>query len=162
MNKQQLAHALALRTGKHVDILMRYKEDVLRDMWNEATPLKLNYEQVSQICRSLITTGGASYRHSDGILNPAEGYMVALTGFEKKLPRVWNTEDLMETLNSWFADIRYTGDSAAFIGLWEHEGILYLDLAQRFIDRDKAIAMGKARNQLAIWDCNNKCEIKTS
>ena len=125
-------------------------------------PFQLTYEQVVLITKSLLTTGGASYRPSTGELNPVTGYMCALVGFEKQVPRVWNMFDLQQVLNEWLSEIQYTGESAAFIGLWENDGTLYLDLSQHFVDRNKAIAMGHQRNQLTIWDCANKCEIKTS
>lgn len=161
MNKQALVTSLALRTGKPVDVLNRYKESALLEMYNTIQPLQLNYEQVSQLLKSIRNTSGASYRPSTGELNPTTGYMCALVGFEKQVPRVWNSYDLQQVVNEWLSDIQYTGDSAAFIGLWENEGTLYLDLSQHFVDRDKAVAMGYQRNQLAIWDCENKCEIKT-
>lgn len=161
MNKQALITSLALRTGKHVDVLNRYKESALVEMFNNIEPLQLNYEQVSVLLRSLRNTGGASYRPADETLNPSTGYMCALVGFEKQVPRVWNSFDLQQVLNEWLSEISYTGDSFAFIGLWENDGTLYLDLSQHFTNRDKAVAMGQSRNQLAIWDCANKCEIKT-
>lgn len=161
MNKQALVTSLALRTGKHVDVLNRYKESALVEMYNNLQPLKLDFEQVRTLLKSLRETNGASYRPSTGELNPATGYMCALVGFEKQVPRVWNSYDLQQVVNEWLSDIQYTGDSAAFIGLWENDGTLYLDLSQHFVDRNKAIAMGHQRNQLTIWDCANKCEIKT-
>lgn len=161
MNRQALITSLALRTGKHVDVLNRYKDSALAEMFNNIQPLQLNYEQVSLLLKSIRNTNGASYRPSTGELNPTTGYMCALAGFEKQVPRVWNSYDLQQVLNEWLSEISYTGDSAASIGLWENDGTLYLDLSQHFVDRDKAVAMGHQRNQLAIWDCANKCEIKT-
>lgn len=162
MSKEILVNKLALLTGKHVDVLNRYKPEVLEQMATETKPLVLEYSEISRLMDSIRKTNGASYRPSTGTLNPVDGYMVAIPGYEKKVNRVWNTLDLAQVVNSWLAEIGYTGDSPAFIGLWEYDGILYLDLSQWFVDRDKAIAMGKLRNQIAIWDCANKTEINTT
>lgn len=124
--------------------------------------LQLTSEQSKLLFDSLLRTGGASYCPLYDWLNPVTGYMCALVGFEKQVPVVWSSYDLQQVVNKWLSDIQYTGESAAFIGLWENDGILYLDLSQHFVDREKAVVMGYQRNQLAIWDCNNKCEIKTS
>jgi len=161
MRKEDLVKTLALRTGKHPDVLNRYKATELAKMV-AGSVYELSFDQCKMLLESIRKTGGASYRPFDNELNPSTGYMVALVGFERKVNRVWNTEDLRHVLNQWLSDISYTGDSIAFIGIWEHEDKLYLDLSQRFTDREMAVVTGQQRNQISIWDCVNKTEIKTS
>lgn len=162
MHRERLINTLALRTGISAGVLARYKDSALIEMKDNIKPLHLNYEQVSKIMNSINKTNGCSYRPLDNSFNPATGYMVALVGFERITNRIWNSYDLQSVLNEWLASIKYTGDSLAYIGLWENDGKLYMDLSQHFVDREKAIVMGKQRKQIAIWDCENKTEIKTS
>lgn len=160
MRKQTLVSHLALTTGRPVDVLNRYKVTELEKM--VGNPYQLTYEQARELLVSIRNTGGASYRPFDSELNPQFGYMVAIPGFERQVQRVWNSEDLRLVINQWLSDISYTGDSRAYIGVWEHDNKLYLDLAQRFIDLEIAIVTGKQRNQIAIHDCKNKRDIQTS
>lgn len=48
---------------------------------------------------------------------------------------------------------------AVFVGWWTHQGKVYLDVTDRFRSRQNAIAEGKARGEIAIWDIERKEEI---
>jgi len=158
MRKHHLVKHLALTTGRGTDVLNRYTVIELRKMFDN--PYELSYDE----CRNInvaLRSGGASYRPLTGELNTEFGYMVAVEGFGKIIPRVWASEDLRLVLNQWLKEISYTGDSRYFIGIWEHENQYHLDLSQRCIDLEAAIIAGKQRNQLAIYDCKNKKDIST-
>jgi len=48
-------------------------------------------------------------------------------------------------------------------GAWQSDGVTYLDVVEIFPsdDRDAAVAAGRARNQIAIWDAGRGEEIAT-
>jgi hypothetical protein len=126
----------------------------------------ITLEEARVMMKSIQLTSGASYNPVARVLNPLSGYMVAVPGYSKVVPRVWSTIDLMEVVNNWlgenariYADRKITGVAGIYIGLWEHDGKLYLDLSQRIMSRASAINLGKDRKQLAIYDCYNTCDI---
>lgn len=54
-------------------------------------------------------------------------------------------------------------DRSARIGSWHNtdDNKVYLDVSSHMLDRDQAVAEGKKRNQLAVWDNKNMDEIPT-
>ena len=46
------------------------------------------------------------------------------------------------------------------VGVWTSEGITYIDRSYHFIRKEVAIDFGNLYNQKAIWDCENKEEIR--
>ena len=42
----------------------------------------------------------------------------------------------------------------AIVGLWENEGLTYVDKSIHIKDRTQALAIAEVCNQLAIYDCN--------
>lgn len=48
-----------------------------------------------------------------------------------------------------------------YIGGWVHEGFVWLDISEQFDDLEIASDVGARRNQIAIWDVVNACEIFT-
>lgn len=128
--------------------------------------MQITFEEARLLMKSIQMTNGASYNPVARVLNPLSGYMVAVPGYSKVTTRVWNTLDLMCVVNTWlaanarvYADRKITGIAGIYIGLWEHDGKLYLDLSQRIMAKASAINLGKSRNQLAIYDCYNTCDI---
>lgn len=117
--------------------------------------------------RSTIVNGGASYNVVTGELNPKVGYMVAISGHERIIESVTNEKQLQYIIADYLKDkaiILLSGitDNNKFIGTWVNDGKLYLDVSVNVSDRDEAIALAKAGNQLAIWDCANQIEIETA
>lgn len=47
------------------------------------------------------------------------------------------------------------------LGTWLDNGQISLDISQRFLDKDEAIAAAKARNQIAIFGLENGEDIQT-
>jgi len=41
----------------------------------------------------------------------------------------------------------------AIVGLWENEGLTYVDKSIHIQDRNQALAIAEVCHQLAIWDC---------
>ena len=46
------------------------------------------------------------------------------------------------------------------LGVWRNEGKVYIDLGLCFQDKDAALVLAKANNELAIWDIENNTEIE--
>ena len=51
--------------------------------------------------------------------------------------------------------------SGQYLGVWtdSKDGKPYYDRTVWISDLDDALAVGKQRDQIAIWDCANECEI---
>lgn len=43
----------------------------------------------------------------------------------------------------------------AIVGLWENEGLTYLDKSIHVSDKQQALAVAEVCNQVALWDCKN-------
>lgn len=123
----------------------------------------MNYRK---IFASLNETGGASFKPDTNILNPQSGYMVALKGHEEIWSIPTSLEGFKQMIKDYIADhyttMQLKGQANnIYVGLWVNNGVLYVDLSERFAFKQPAINAGIARNQIAIWDCENKTEINT-
>lgn len=131
--------------------------------------MMVDYDTAEKLYDSL-QLGGASYSPASKVLNPDTGFMVALYGYEKRIPPVTSVSALKHAINLWMAEIGFSSDPNwwtdwnAYIGIWmDHtRGLMMIDITQNIQSRDIAIALGKTRKQISIWDCENKCEIQTS
>ena len=90
---------------------------------------------------------------------PLRGYIVSLSGYTSRIPlTLFEDNDVSEfaTLHSpkLFKPLHY-------IGAWVEDGEVWLDVSEQLFSRDGAIQAGISRNQIAIWDVVNKCEIAT-
>lgn len=152
------------------DVLLAFDDSVLEDMHiNLSSPnCLIDFDTATKLIESIRTTGGATYSPSSKVINPVSGYMVGLLGYEKQVKQVWNTIDLKHVLNYWLtetgmnADVKVWEQWNAFIGLWESNGTLYIDISQNIAEQKIAVSLGQSRKQICIWDCANKVEIKTS
>ena len=50
--------------------------------------------------------------------------------------------------------------SGEIVGLWENEGLTYVDRSYHFEDIDEATEAAKVFDQIAIWDCANSEDIR--
>lgn len=46
-------------------------------------------------------------------------------------------------------------ESGEIVGVWESEGISYIDRSYHFQDKEEALKVGESFSQIAIWDCAN-------
>lgn len=96
---------------------------------------------------------------------PTDGFMVSLPG----RTRIVSEEDLRGPMGK-----RILADYAkqhsdvlrqpgAHIGGWTDKatGKTYLDVSQNIKNQDRAVAAGKAHNQIAIWDVKHGKEVNT-
>lgn len=121
---------------------------------------------LKQFVKATIENGGASFNLVTGELNPTTGYMVAIQGHEKIVPNVTSEKQLQYIVADFIREhaiilASCISNEGNFIGTWLHENKLYLDVSCNIADKADATKAAKSGNQLAIWDCENNCEIKT-
>lgn len=46
------------------------------------------------------------------------------------------------------------------VGVWENDGLSYIDRSYHFQDKEEAIKAAEAFEQIAIWDCNGSEEVR--
>lgn len=127
--------------------------------------LTLDAGVADSIIERVRANGGLSVNMLDGS-EPTKGYMVARGGTAGAIVSaddfydpVKGPEALGDFLVTYQADL--TGGS--YLGLWHNkeDGQVYLDVSDNIMDRDAAVAAGKDRNQISIWDVANFEEIET-
>ena len=112
--------------------------------------LQFDYEVLYSVVEDTLKDGGLTIKPFTGE-KPSGGYMVALQGYELQVP-------VTEFFTGIVAD--YIGEHAQklmanpslCLGTWVNEGIVYLDLSENVGSREQALALGKERNQLAIFN----------
>lgn len=102
-----------------------------------------------------LAAGGFTYCTRTGTF-PAQGYAVAVSkAYERKLDTL-SPEAIAEFYNEHARQCEGVNHvyapGTACLGAWYHEGEWYLDLSIVHPDRDTAIALGAARQQLAVYD----------
>ncbi len=104
------------------------------------------------------------------------GYVVALPALGHVIPRGdlrSPTRDarIIAEIAAWVRDVAAPEILAhpapfyrpRYLGSWvdSSDGTLYLDVVEIFQDRAEAVEAGRDRDQIAIWDAGNGCEIAT-
>lgn len=102
--------------------------------------------------------GGFTYCTRTGTF-PREGYAVAISkAYERKLTDL-SPEAIAEFYNEYALQCdgvnAVYAPASACLGAWFHEGTWYLDLSIVHPERDTAIKLGAARQQLAVYDLAN-------
>ena len=115
---------------------------------------------LSSFLSTVLADGGASYNITTGDTTPNTGYMVSIDGYEERHVRT-------NIFNSVLRDyiVRYNeilSDGETFLGGWldNQADEVCLDVSMHIPDLQEAINFGKAGNQVAIYDCRNKTEIR--
>ena len=108
--------------------------------------------------------GGASIDPLSG-LQPTDGYMVAVQGFNEEVPEgEFFGPGGADRLVAWIdKNQEQLSQPGGHIGLWHDtaNGEVVLDVSQRVDTLDEAVKLGGERNQQAIWDVANGEEIST-
>lgn len=115
---------------------------------------------MNKLINELIINGGFTYNHhNDKILHNNKGYYVRIKDMyivdEKDL-----TAEMFNLIISQMID--YAENSKKFIGVWHNQENkkVYFDYSRRYLSLDKALAVGKAHNQINIFDIERGNEIK--
>lgn len=105
-------------------------------------------------------------KNNGGTFTPAghavllrHGYMVGgvVPTHVEVLHDVAQVADTLEWFAHKHADILES--HVTFLGTWIDGGRVYLDVSQHVVKREDALALGRARGELAIWDCAEGEEI---
>ena len=101
-----------------------------------------------------LSTGSAATRES--------GYYVG--GAHGILPWLFPSDPAMaETLvvtGQWRDAVEsMTGQGAAYVGVWEHSGLYYVDATEWYAEEWDALEAGRARGEIAVWDIAKGTEI---
>jgi hypothetical protein len=105
--------------------------------------------------RTIIRQGGATLNKDLKRVELDAGYMVGVEG------EIYDLADpfLEFKVITKAAEYAYLSKEDQYIGFWKNKGRLYLDKVLMVADLDEAKALGKAKDQKAIWDNKNKEEI---
>jgi hypothetical protein len=125
----------------------------------------LNKDLVESVLNSDL--GGATWDIRDNYksVNLNGGYMVGTVGHKypvcaTKSGKYIKDSDMDKMLNDFnFVDSGILKDNV-YLGAWINDGYLYIDLSLHVLNLDDALRIGKLFNQIAIWDNDNKKEIK--
>lgn len=117
--------------------------------------------------QSIKLTGGASVNIATDKVNPNTGWMVSLSGHEKRYPIPETFEQFQAITKPYLLEVLpnrtdrlnlVLDDKTKFIGYWSHENELYVDISVHFEDFIDAMDFATINKQIAIWDCGNKRE----
>lgn len=115
---------------------------------------------LAKIIKETFRSGGASYNITTGESTPKTGYMVGLTGYEE----VHEVSNILDPLLKNFItrNAEVLADEKSFVGTWYNKAKnkVYFDVSVNVNNLPDAIALGQMNNQIAIYDCANKTEIK--
>ena len=89
-------------------------------------------------------------------LPPKHGFMVAIKDMELKLTDKDNINNVVEK----YSNNYITKENNLFVGGWEHEGVIYIDISKYFDNLEDAIRVGLLSKQLAIYDIANSKDIR--
>lgn len=126
--------------------------------------LTLDAGVAQSIVERVRANGGLSVSMIDGS-EPTEGFMVAKGGKQSAIVDADEFYDPVkgpEAMSSFLKGNRELGEGA-YLGLWHNQadGKVYLDVSENIMDRATAIAAGRERDQISIWDVANFEEIDT-
>jgi hypothetical protein len=104
----------------------------------------------------VMSSGGFSV--TPDLARPTTGYMVSLTGYETVVPlSVINDRivtDIMYTYDAIVRDLQLNCDNVLYVGVWldGDTNKVYFDISENVLDLETALAIGKARRQISIFD----------
>lgn len=106
--------------------------------------------QLLNLLEAVKINGGATLKSDGSFLLVDAGYMVSLSGYEKKIA----LNDLnIQMINDYLLIAKKL---KAYAGLWIDNNILYLDISIKILNKQQAINTGRKNKQKAIFDLFNK------
>lgn len=115
---------------------------------------------LTKIIKETFRSGGASYNITTGESTPKTGYMVSLSGCEE----VYEVSSMLDSLLKDFVNrnSELLADEKSFVGTWHNKtkNKVYFDVSVNVSNLPDAVELGRINNQIAIYDCANKTEIK--
>ena len=114
---------------------------------------------MSMTYKELIETEGGFSRDILGNW-PLTGYIVSLPGYTRRIVlENFSDENVKDYAASYFYEL--TSPGSFFIGGWVENDEVWLDVSENIQSLVEAKLLGVERNQIAIWDVVNSCEIPT-
>lgn len=83
-----------------------------------------------------------------------DGFMCSILGYEKTF-KPEQTEEIEKTIVNYSKILKYN----QFIGVWNNDGLVYIDISKHYTNKQDAIKNGIKNKQLAIYDLKNKKDI---
>ena len=118
----------------------------------------MNSTNIIKFLKQAEPNGGGSYSFITGETNPTTGYMVSIRDRQRIIDELQVKEVqcyVTENKGLLMTD-------GAFLGVWVSDGKWYLDVSYNVHRLESAIKMGKANEQIAIWDCEHSKEVSIS
>lgn len=97
---------------------------------------------------------GATLNNNLQEINKNNGFMVSIMGYEK----TFKPDDLTN-IEKVIIDYKNRLKASQFIGLWQHDGLVYVDISRHYTNKQDAIKNGILNKQLAIYDLSKKKDI---
>lgn len=126
-------------------------------------PLKYIAMNFIQVFESIQQTGGASYNIHTGELNPREGYMVALEGYEKRVALPASLNEFQNVVTAYLLEFPQVWKDEAkniFLGFWIYENKLTIDFSENMDSIGEAYIAAVERSQIGVYDCKAKTTLK--
>lgn len=117
--------------------------------------------------KNVVRIADLLYNHKEGYsVNttntvPLKGFMVSLENYEVKVDTEVN-EALKYQIQR-FVDKHYdlvAYSRALFFGIWEDDGVYYLDISEQIQDEDVAVRVAKLNNQKAYYNVKSRRSIR--
>ena len=97
---------------------------------------------------------GATLDNNLQEINKNYGFMVSIMGYEK----TFDPCDL-GNIKKTVIDYQKRLKTSQFIGLWQHDGLVYIDISRHYTNKQDAIKNGILNKQLAIYDLSKNKDI---
>ncbi len=98
---------------------------------------------------SILANGGATVSLEG--FEPSEGFAVSIYPY-RGICKPLHMVDA-HVISSWISrNLEWLSRADHYVGAWLDHGFLYLDISIIVSDRDEAIALGRAHDQLSIFD----------
>lgn len=125
----------------------------------------MNLHKLEWMWQQLELTGGFSVDPCTGEPAPDHGYMVSVQGHEEAYPEFLFTVGKDAILAAYVQRHREAltfcaGHRVRWLGAWKHAGKVYLDTSFYTVSLQVALRKAKEWDQIAIYDLENKKEIK--
>lgn len=112
----------------------------------------MNRTQALSIIARTLQAGGGTFQNGYDVTDELEsGFVVGGV-----LPSSIQPADAHNTIVNELIEL---SDNHSLIGTWLHEDEIHIDVVEIVDNLEDALALGKARGELAIWDVANATEV---
>lgn len=112
----------------------------------------MNEHNINALVELIRTNKGFTATHTGVALRLSIGYMVSLEGYEVQV-KLGDTDKIRLAIKQYGVLAKA---QQKYIGAWVHQGLLYLDLSERYFTASEALKQAKKNNQLAVFNNRTK------